>query len=76
MISAPETFVQVSDDLEDAQSRAEGLIDQVVDALPRIGIAVGVVIVFWGISRIARSLRSQPDSLSRTSSPTCFPVCC
>lgn len=59
MPSHPLVLAQVSDDLEVAQDRAQALIDQVVDALPRVGIAVAVVVGFWAFSRLARHLLAR-----------------
>ncbi len=70
MFDQPVAFAQASDDLDAAQDRAEGLIDQVVDALPRVGIALAIVVVFWVCSRVVRRLlekcfeRTRPPSFA------------
>ncbi len=63
--------LQVSDDIEDAQERAEGLVEQAIESLPRVGIAVAIVLVSWLLSRLVRFLlrrrfeRSRPPSFAQ-----------
>ena len=63
-------LTQASEDLQDAQERAEGLLSDFVDALPRVGIAVAIVFGSWVVARIIRHLmqrrfsRSRPPSFS------------
>lgn len=62
--------LQVSDDLEDAQDRAEGLMADMVDSLPRVGIALAIVLVAWGIARVLHHVLKRRFSRSRPPSFT------
>ncbi len=68
MLNHPVGLAQASEDLENAQDRARGLIDQTVDALPRIGIALAVLLVAWLIARLVRYLLERRWARSRTTS--------
>ncbi|MEZ5239657.1 MAG: mechanosensitive ion channel family protein [Microthrixaceae bacterium] len=71
MIATARLAAQAGEDLEDAQERAGDLFDQVVDSLPRVGIALGVLFAFWVVSRllchvlVRRFERTRPPSFTQ-----------
>ena len=42
------------DDLDDATGKAAGLLDSLVDAVPRLGVAAATLIIGWLASRLLR----------------------
>ena len=58
----------VADELDAARGRAEGLLDTAVEALPRVGIAVAIVLLAWLLSIVLRRLLTRRWVRTRTPS--------
>ena len=67
-MTAPLIMAQAGDDLADVQEQAQSWFDRGVDALPRVGIALGVFFVVWGASLLVRHLLARRWRRSRTPS--------
>lgn len=62
------TVEQVGDDVADVGRTARELVEAFVDQLPRLGIAAAVVLVFWLLAVVLRSLLRRRFTRTRTPS--------
>lgn len=59
---------QNGDELGEARERARGFVEDFTDALPRLGVAVAIVVVAWLLSRMVRAILRPRLSRARTPS--------